>query len=949
MGCIFRARLNHLVSIWYTLFVLALQVYLLYLGFERFKLYNEVKWPTGGYPRLWLTVYIALYAACIPLLLLFFSFGCFKSGNIPGDLERLADREERVIEVSRNRKGEKTGCIHRLKSLWQHSPPLPQQIHVLMAMCQLLAQQLMISQLYKNGFVNSGDFLSSELDFLYQRSKQLATNLPIGETRLQGFRLTSDELGGLPVSPNLLPILMHIRLFGIPLEFVNLFIALVAYSIAYPAVFWRVSKSYSLIFSLHLFIYSACVMWSYIAFSIMFRIQETNAHSMRPVGLGQYLVSWRRWYIYDPLVILGCFVGSFILMTINPMTVYAHGYNKYYATLLYNQAKSQARSSSMGQSQYGSRSNCNSNTRIQGKQFCCDGYGPHSLAITILVFICILKAPTIYAFMIFFQHEGKYLLLTHMVIDVVYLFSWIFLWLFLTAFRNFDFNVAHKAHQFYALQKGQAAGHIKGNENPSQLKNALIVMHKDHMFVTDEAAIKQSLLRQIQTGRMDHPDDTYMGYKTQVVGSPTARRIALEDASKPTPEMTRLIRDDHSQGALYHTITRNPQQQPMPSQQMYAHSMTMRGNSSPPDEGFASLRQGHNSNYMGMGTLQRSGPQIGSAGTLQRGHWPTQQEAYASIHKAKDQQIYQRRNSGDGQYGMVEGNYGNYATYSRIQQQPQVSRIPVAPNQSGAVVRQPGMGGYAPSSQQSSTMQRRPSGDNQPSSMSNIRQSPLMGERGINGINGQQSQGVNGFGSTREREQSPYQRSAVKLSSFNNGDSKNGYGSAQPASGWSASQRPTPEQNSGSQHSSWNGSNSQATVINTKPSLSTSSSNQEHCFTPTSTLTSHSQSSTCSDQNTPTPGSPSNNGAIINTSHLIYGTAKFNGGYGIINEDLYECRTLQKIQPTTNKQAIGSTSMRHTVKNTGRNNDDSANYSLASSNGSQDTQRQAADFATSIV
>ena len=147
---------------------------------------------------------------------------------------------------------------------------------------------------------------------------------------------------------------------------------------------------------------------------------------------------------------------------------------------------------------------------------------------------------------------------------------------------------------------------------------------------------------------MDHSDDTYMGYKTQVVGSPTARwakysiskirdflstyssslwsdsisfklfhlsypniyhdlrssfsliykkkwlyfrRIALEDASKPTPEMTRLIRDDHSQGALYHTITRNPQQQPMPSQQqMYAHSMTMRGNSSPPDEGFASLR-----------------------------------------------------------------------------------------------------------------------------------------------------------------------------------------------------------------------------------------------------------------------------------------------------------------------------------------------------------------------
>lgn len=89
-----------------------------------------------------------------------------------------------------------------------------------------------------------GDFLNTELDFLYQRSRQLATNLPIGETRLQGFRITADELAGLPVSPNLLPVLMHMKLFGIPLEMVNLFLALVAYGIAYPAVFWRVSKAF---------------------------------------------------------------------------------------------------------------------------------------------------------------------------------------------------------------------------------------------------------------------------------------------------------------------------------------------------------------------------------------------------------------------------------------------------------------------------------------------------------------------------------------------------------------------------------------------------------------------------------------------------------------------------------------------------------------------------------
>lgn len=39
-------------------------------------------------------------------------------------------------------------------------------------------------------------------------------------------------------------VLMNFRLFGIPLEFVNLITALVAYACAYPAVFWRVSKPF---------------------------------------------------------------------------------------------------------------------------------------------------------------------------------------------------------------------------------------------------------------------------------------------------------------------------------------------------------------------------------------------------------------------------------------------------------------------------------------------------------------------------------------------------------------------------------------------------------------------------------------------------------------------------------------------------------------------------------
>lgn len=72
--------------------------------------------------------------------------------------------------------------------------------------------------------------MNTELDFIFQRARQLATNLPIGDTRLQGFRITSEELSESAIAPNVLPILMHARLFGIPLEFVNLLVALIAFS-----------------------------------------------------------------------------------------------------------------------------------------------------------------------------------------------------------------------------------------------------------------------------------------------------------------------------------------------------------------------------------------------------------------------------------------------------------------------------------------------------------------------------------------------------------------------------------------------------------------------------------------------------------------------------------------------------------------------------------------------
>uniref|UniRef100_A0A8R1DUB6 Uncharacterized protein n=1 Tax=Caenorhabditis japonica TaxID=281687 RepID=A0A8R1DUB6_CAEJA len=855
-----------------------LQAYLIYLGFQRYYLYNEIKWPTGGYPHAYLLTYMILYCICIVSTFLFFSAGFFKSGNIAGDNERLADREERVVEVPRGRNGGKSGCVHTFKVLWQHLPPFPQQIHVITALLQLIAQQLMFSQLFRHGFVNSGDFLNTELDFLYQRSRQLATNLPIGETRLQGFRITADELAGLPVSPNLLPVLMHMKLFGISLEMVNLFIALVAFGIAYPSVFWRVSEPFSVIFSFHLIIYGAQVIWGYLSFSVLFRIQETNVHSVRPVGLGQYLgpIKPFGFHIYHPYVILASFVVRLVMTSLAPMAMYSYGYNKYYANVLNVQHRNAARTSqSQGDyGEYGRRSY----SRVEGRKLCCDGYLPHMNSIVLLVIIASAIGPTIYALLILYQHEHKALILTCIIIDVVYMFSWILMWLGMTLKRDWDFNVTHKVHQFYALNKGMTIGPIRGNENPSQMKNSILVMHRDTMYATDDQTAKQSLLRAIHTGNFEcisPPDDVYWKHGQQSPGTRTKIMAEADGVIKTSPEMSRMMRmgtDDTQQTMSYHSNGgRNITQSQMASSQILS-----RGNSSPPAPSqFGTIQR--NQQYGQVGTLQRGQ----SGGTLQRGAMVHDNvwNQYTAIQKKEQQQqaLGQRRDSGDAAYGRVDSTYGSYA---RI---PNVSRIQVTPQ--GGQIRLNGYGNL-----QQNTLQRRdgtPPTHSQQPSLNSIRQSPLLSERSSMNVPPPQP--------LVSREQSPYQRSAIKLSSFSENKGSGIYGTGGIGGGnlvqW-GTQRSAPGQPG---QLLWNTpGNSNGQNKSSLTSTTNSSQNDEQCFTPTSTLTSH------GSNYTPTPGSPQSANPIY--SRINGASSTSSNLYGVANkESQYSDRTLQKnpIKSTT--------------------------------------------------
>ncbi len=141
MGCIFRPRCNHLWSVWYCLFVVGLQAYLLYLGIHRYILYEDMIWKNWEKPALYLYIFIGLHGFVIACLPFFIACAMFKTGNIASDNETLGGRSERILEI-RGR----TCCPRKCKSFWQHGPPAAQTIHLMMAFALLIAEQFVIAQ-----------------------------------------------------------------------------------------------------------------------------------------------------------------------------------------------------------------------------------------------------------------------------------------------------------------------------------------------------------------------------------------------------------------------------------------------------------------------------------------------------------------------------------------------------------------------------------------------------------------------------------------------------------------------------------------------------------------------------------------------------------------------------------------------------------------------------------
>ncbi|KRY48944.1 Protein tincar [Trichinella britovi] len=424
MGCLYRAELNSIASIWYCFFFVFLQGYLLYVGIERYSTLAESKLNENS--SSFLPLYIGLHGLAVTLLPFFIVSAIFKVGNLANDCVRIGEKRPPIIHTAGN------WCCRKLKACWLHGLPVTQTLHLIIASTFLLCGALVEAEFQGDeSQLRIDEIWFTELKFVY---------------RNQRFRIPSyaPYENDSRIEQKLHQTVIPVRTFGISLPFLNYACALAAFAIVYPSVFWRASRSFSLVFSMHLMIHAISALFCFVAYSILRQVYIAGLYD--PAHQTPFLLQ-------EPFLVI-IYLATTAVMLFASMVVYGYGYNKYCLCVL------SAR-----------------------------GYSAHIAAIVMLVMMVLCKAPILYDLMVLYQHQPQPMLLSCIISDVCYLFLWILLWLGLTLKRDWTFTVRHTLTELGNLLD------MRTLEGQACNESTLILLSDELAFATNNECKKLALLQ----------------------------------------------------------------------------------------------------------------------------------------------------------------------------------------------------------------------------------------------------------------------------------------------------------------------------------------------------------------------------------------------------------------------------------------------------------------------
>uniref|UniRef100_A0A1B6EGG5 Protein tincar n=1 Tax=Clastoptera arizonana TaxID=38151 RepID=A0A1B6EGG5_9HEMI len=429
-----HGHLNSLWSIWYGLSTCVLQAYIAVQSVYRFLDYINLVWPEPSSPKMELHAYVILTGTSVLLLPVFLASAIFKVGNLANDGFKLG-RNLSVCSVDPPSAVSLGGSGFR--GFWRHSGPTAPLIHIVSAFCLLLPRILIEAKLIQAGFLPKDSIWRTDLDFIISHNDRLVLSFMTSQNNFNNSFLPTPLPQDTSSSNQPQSMLLTVGVPGQEIatndetqwghsstELFNYILALVVYSVRYPAVFWSTNKYFGILFSLQLLFNSLQNLVMYAGVCVLYKIHvigpaEALSTLHSKIGLSFGIPQN---FLLNRNVTLALFILSSVLVFNSSLVLYLYGYGRLNAFLNRERAR---RVISLQESS-------------AGKGW---SYFTHCAALCVLVAIAVCQAPILFDCTVVYRKSLNTAVLICVVGTVVHLFLWVLLWLVLTIKQHWLFKL----------------------------------------------------------------------------------------------------------------------------------------------------------------------------------------------------------------------------------------------------------------------------------------------------------------------------------------------------------------------------------------------------------------------------------------------------------------------------------------------------------------------------
>ncbi|CAF1161490.1 unnamed protein product [Didymodactylos carnosus] len=430
-------HLLHLWRLWYAIITTIIHILLIYANTEKTLYYERVQWQTNPpyiIPKIELFLQKLFLLISTLVLIAFVYPGLFAVNNNANDGVKLTINGLIKTISSKTKLLTDNSSISLAFILWKHCFSISGTLHLLMSWSILFSSIPIEAKQILIGFREPGNAWLTDFDYFFN----LDNSLPAIKTTKR-FQNNSDFLS--IQYPNIND--RHHYHTGKFNEYSRLglfhfIFATVLYCISYPTVFWSISKSFSILFSISLFLNALQWLLMYGSFQLIIRLVCYNQFN-----IVSSTSSYTFLLLNQPYMAIFLYLLLEFLVFISSVTIYFYGYSRFkqFVTRNYFPSKKIRR-------------------RHRSCWDKCSYYCPSLIAIVIILLFTACKIPLMHDILILYIQQRNRLLIITFINEIVHVLLTIGLWIFLTTKTDWHFFDNGNDNNHYDREKTKVTSPI---------------------------------------------------------------------------------------------------------------------------------------------------------------------------------------------------------------------------------------------------------------------------------------------------------------------------------------------------------------------------------------------------------------------------------------------------------------------------------------------------------